>query len=110
MDLNNGPIKLLVNVGKSAIYYLAKYLTKTDNDVDAQLYACKFYKKNEETQKEHFQGRIVGSLEACFDVCGWDKHRSSRDVIYINTNMPHDDKRSCARILKVCQQIVRIFL
>jgi hypothetical protein len=47
-----------INYTRSVIYYLAKYMSKVDQTVDVEF--------GMETQKEHFQARQIGAVDAAY--------------------------------------------
>lgn len=57
-------------------------LTKSDQVIDTNLekgYAAGHYIRSQDvSKKDHFKGRVVGAVEAAYDVCGFHKHRNSR--------------------------------
>lgn len=85
------------NKGEAAVRYLAKYMAKNEAEAVFEIVnkgSSGNYKiKNEKTSKEHFKNRIVGAVEAVYDIMGWHKHQTSRSVIFIQTNLPGDDRR-----------------
>jgi len=87
------------NNGPQAVRYLAKYLAKDDYEAkimlkNIQQKNCGYYKRTTHvTEKEHFSTRIVGAVEAVYDVLGWRKHSNSRRVIFINTSLFGQDTR-----------------
>lgn len=87
------------NDGPQAVRYLAKYLAKDDYGAKVILKNMKnsktgyFKKPDYVTDRDHYSTRIVGSVEACYDVLGWHKHGNSRNVIFLNTNLINGDSR-----------------
>jgi len=43
--------------------------------------------------RQHFRGRVIGSVEAVYDILAFHKHRSSRGVVYIDTSLLGVDQR-----------------
>lgn len=85
------------NKGPRAAYYLAKYITKFDEVVDASIEKLavggRFKYSTSVTSSEHFKARSVGSIEAVYNVCGYVKHSNSRNVIILSMNPPDMDRR-----------------
>lgn len=92
------------NKGEAAVRYLAKYMAKNETEAVFEIVnkgTSGSYKiKNEKTDKEHFKNRIVGAVEAVYDIMGWHKHRSSRVVNFIQTSLPGDERRLLKRDIK----------
>lgn len=94
------------NAGPQAVRYLAKYLAKDDYEAkillkNVQQKESGFYKKSSYvSENEHYSTRIVGSVEATYDVMGWHKHSNSRGVIFINTNLVTQDTRRIKNNIK----------
>ena len=90
-----------VNKGQSALHYLAKYLAKVDDDVEFQIITDPtdgtLVNKN---IMEHTKSRIVGAVEAVYDIFGYHKNHSSREVKFIPMNLPNDDNRAIRSDLK----------
>lgn len=78
-----------MNKGPGALHYLAKYLTILDDDVSFDLKPI----GKEITEEEHFKSRIVGSIEAPYNLLELQSHGSSREVYFIPMNLPHDNSR-----------------
>ncbi|SAM02760.1 hypothetical protein [Absidia glauca] len=45
----------------------------------------------------HFRGRQYGIIEAVYDIFGWHKEGSSKEVIMLNTNMPDNQRFTIKR-------------
>lgn len=94
------------NGGPQAVRYLAKYLAKDDYEAKVLLKTVQekqsgFYNKSSfVSEKDHYSTRIVGSIEAVYDVLGWHKHSNSRAVIFINTNLVTQDTRRIKNNIK----------
>lgn len=94
------------NDGPQAVRYLAKYLAKDDYEAKVLLKNVQqknsgYYKKTSfVSEKDHYTTRIVGSVEAAYDVMGWHKHRTSRGVIFLNTNLVTQDTRRIKNDIK----------
>lgn len=94
------------NDGPQAVRYLAKYLAKDDYEAKVLLKNVQqknsgYYKKTSfVSEKDHYTTRIVGSVEAAYDVMGWHKHRNSRGVIFLNTNLVTQDTRRIKNDIK----------
>ena len=43
------------------------------------------------SKRDHYQTRIVGAVEATYDVLGWTKHSNFREVLFVNTNLRGQD-------------------
>lgn len=88
------------NNGAQAVRYLAKYLAKDDYEARILLKSaytpnCGYYQKSSMiSDRDHFSTRIVGAIEATYDLMGWHKQQSSRQVIFINTNLIGHDSRA----------------
>ncbi|KAG2210441.1 hypothetical protein INT47_002383 [Mucor saturninus] len=99
------------NAGPQVVRYLAKYLAKDDYEAkfllkNVQQKKSGFYKKSSYvSENEHYSTRIVGSVEATYDVMGWYKHSNSRDLpvdstdIYMTTPVEIYEKKSGAEVL-----------
>ncbi|CEP08738.1 hypothetical protein [Parasitella parasitica] len=85
------------NKGEAAVRYLAKYMAKNESDAVFEIInkgsSGNYRIRNEKTTKEHFKSRIVGAVEAIYDIMGWHKHQTSRGVTFIQTNLPGDERR-----------------
>lgn len=85
------------NKGEAAVRYLAKYMAKNETEAVFEIInkgtSGNYKIKNEKSSKEHFKNRIVGAVEAVYDIMGWHKHQSSRAVVFVQTNLPGDDRR-----------------
>lgn len=85
------------NCGKAAVRYLAKYMAKNESDtiyeINSKATHGHYKVSNERSPKEHYKSRIVGAVEAVYDLMGWHKHQSSRSVSFLQTNLPSDDRR-----------------
>lgn len=47
--------------------------------------------------KVHFRGRKMGVVEAVYDIMSWHKQQPSDDVVFIDTNMPSQQRRILKR-------------
>ncbi|KAI9260429.1 hypothetical protein EDC94DRAFT_141685 [Helicostylum pulchrum] len=74
-----------VNYTGRVMYYLAKYMSKVDQDVE-----LKYGMENVTT---HFKGRQIGAVDAAYCLSGWNKHRSSCGTVYISLVFPGLDER-----------------
>lgn len=85
------------NRGKAAVRYLAKYMAKNESEtlfeISNKATNGGYRVNNDRTPKEHFKNRVVGAVEAVYDLMGWHKHQTSRSVNFIQTNMPSEDRR-----------------
>lgn len=87
------------NDGPQAVRYLAKYLAKDDYEAKVMLKNIRkenqgFYQKSSYIREsDHYKTRIVGAVEAAYDIMGWHKHSNSRNVIFINTSLINHDSR-----------------
>lgn len=87
------------NNGPQAVRYLAKYLAKDDYEAKILLKGIQqqnqgYYKRTSYvSEREHYSTRIVGAVEATYDVLGWRKHSNSRNVIFINTSLLGQDSK-----------------
>lgn len=94
------------NNGPQAVRYLAKYLAKDDYEAKILLKNIQqqnqgYYKRTSYVnEKEHFSTRIVGAVEATYDVLGWRKHSNSRSVIFINTSLLGQDSKRVRNDIK----------
>lgn len=94
------------NDGPQAVRYLAKYLAKDDYQAKVMLKTAQsshvgYYKKpNYVNDRDHYSTRIVGAVEACYDLLSWHKHGNSRGVTFINTNHIHNDSRRIRNDIK----------
>lgn len=94
------------NNGDQAVKYLAKYLAK--DDYEAKILLKNIQKENQGyykrtsyvTEKEHYATRIVGAVEATYDVLGWRKHSNSRNVVFINTSLLGQDSKRLRNDIK----------
>lgn len=81
-----------INLGNTALYYLAKYLSKAEDLVDYHI-VPHHYRPSDVTATDHYKSRVVGAIEASFLILGLHILHSSRNVIFVPTNLPHDDQR-----------------
>lgn len=87
------------NCGPQAVRYLAKYLAKDDYQTKVMLKSIRksgegYYQKSSYiSDTEHYKTRIVGAVEATYDIMGWHKHRNSRNVLFLNTGLINHDSR-----------------
>lgn len=87
------------NRGNAAVRYLAKYMAKHESDtlfeiINKSTSGNSYKVKQEKSDKEHYKSRIVGAVEASYDLMGWNKHYTSRAVIFLKTNLSQDDRRA----------------
>ncbi|CAO3619298.1 unnamed protein product [Cunninghamella blakesleeana] len=80
-----------INKGYKTLSYLCKYLTKFDTGNDFSIVDSS-QNNMESSYVYHFRGRQLGIVEAVYDIFGWRKESSSREVIYLNTNLPSDQR------------------
>jgi len=78
------------NDGPQAVRYLAKYMAK--DDYSTLVYVGKnnqgYHQKSSFVKEtEHLKSRIIGAVEATYDLLGWHKHSNSRNVLFINTGL-----------------------
>lgn len=88
LKLIRANMDIQINNDENVLFYLAKYLTKMDDVTNITL--------NDEPNRivrQHFRGRIIGSVEAVYDILAFHKHRRSRGVIYTDTSLPGQDQR-----------------
>lgn len=87
------------NDGPQAVRYLAKYLAKDDYEAKILLKNIQaqnqgYYKRTTYvSEREHYSTRIVGAVEATYDIMGWRKHSNSRNVIFLSTSLLGQDTR-----------------
>lgn len=87
------------NDGPQAVRYLAKYLAKDDYEAKILLKNIQkdnqgYYKRTSYvSEREHYSTRIVGAVEATYDIMGWRKHSNSRTVIFLDTSLLGQDSR-----------------
>lgn len=81
-------IDIQVNKGFDAMHYLSKYITEYDSKVEAKLVT------KEHTVQEYFDSRLVGSIEAIYNLLGFRYHRYSRMVVYVAIELPQDQQRA----------------
>lgn len=87
------------NDGPQAVRYLAKYLAKDDYEAkillkNIQLQNQGYYKRTSYvSEREHYSTRIVGAVEATYDLMGWRKHSNSRNVLFLSTSLIGQDTR-----------------
>ncbi|CAO3613965.1 unnamed protein product [Mucor fragilis] len=79
-----------VNKGPAAVQYLAKYLTKLDDNTEFRLQVSG---SRDVSIDEHMKARLVGSIEAAYNLLSLHQHEKSREVIYLPMNLPHDQAR-----------------
>lgn len=87
------------NRGNAAVRYLAKYMAKNEADtlfeiVNKSTSGSHYKVKQDKTSEEHYKSRIVGAVEASYDLMGWNKHFNSRAVIFLKTNISQDDRKA----------------
>jgi hypothetical protein len=90
LRLLESSMDIQLNNGKRALNYLAKYLTKQDLQTGVEFASSDQQKR---TAKFHFENRILGAVEAVYDIYGFRKHHTSVGCIFLNTNLPHNDRR-----------------
>lgn len=79
------------NDGPQAVRYLAKYMAKDDYSTSVSFKNLgkpnqgHYQKSSYIKESEHLKTRIVGAVEAVYDLQGWHKHSNSRNVIFIKT-------------------------
>jgi uncharacterized protein YktA (UPF0223 family) len=103
------------NKGGKAAYYLAKYITKFDEVVESSLQRKTvrghYNKSSDISSKDHFKSRTVGSIEAAYNVCGWNNYRNSRLVVFLSINLPGDERRPPRRdVLDLHEDETNIFM
>lgn len=85
------------NDGPQAVRYLAKYLAKDAYETKVALKSIHnvnsghYRKPNLIPEKEHLATRIVGAIEATYDIMAWVKFNNSREVFFLNTNLISTD-------------------
>lgn len=94
------------NDGPQTVRYLAKYLAKDDYEAKVLLKNIQqqnqgYYKRTSYvSEREHYATRIVGAVEATYDVMGWRKHSNSRKVVFINTSLLGQDTKRLREDIK----------
>ncbi|KAG1487321.1 hypothetical protein G6F52_012811 [Rhizopus delemar] len=94
------------NDGPQAVRYLAKYLAKDDYEAkillkNIQVQNQGYYKRTTYvSEREHYSTRIVGAVEATYDIMGWRKHSNSRNVIFLSTSLLGQDTRRLREDIK----------
>ncbi|KAG1050278.1 hypothetical protein G6F43_007437 [Rhizopus delemar] len=94
------------NDGPQAVRYLAKYLAKDDYEAkillkNIQVQNQGYYKRTTYvSEREHYSTRIVGAVEATYDIMGWRKHSNSRKVIFLSTSLLGQDTRRLRENIK----------
>ena len=85
------------NRGKAAVRYLAKYMAKNEAEtifeIKNKASNGNYKVDNNKTPTEHYRNRIVGAVEAVYDLMGWHKHQSSRSVTFLQTNLPSEERK-----------------
>lgn len=98
LSLFRGNMDIQYNKGSKAAYYLAKYITKFDEVVETSLQRRtvrgQYNQSNQISSKDHFKARSVGSIEAAYNVCGWNHHSNSRSVEFLSINLPGDERKA----------------
>lgn len=85
------------NDGPQAVRYLAKYLAKDSYETKVALRSIHnansghYQKSNWIEENEHYNTRIIGAIEATYDLMSWTKFKSSRDAIFVNTKLSSED-------------------
>ncbi|KAI9467612.1 hypothetical protein BDB00DRAFT_750040, partial [Zychaea mexicana] len=79
-----------LNRGYKALSYLCKYLTKFDTGRTHEIVDASGFVNN---TIGHFRARKMGVVEAVYDIMGWHKQESSVDVIFVDTNLPGNQRR-----------------
>lgn len=88
-----------VNTGRSALYYLTKYLTKADKNIEFNL-VPHHSNRNNVPLSEHMRSRIVGSIESSYLLLGMHLHSASRTVVFVPTQIPQDDHHRLKRNIR----------
>ena len=71
-----------INQGPAALHYLAKYLTKMQDDIEFQLVAT----GNQDVfVGYHMKSKIFGSIEAAFDILGLHNWHKMIFVVFVQT-------------------------
>lgn len=98
LSLFRGNMDIQYNKGGKAAYYLAKYITKFDEVVEATIQkrtARGHYNQTTDVSaRDHFKARLVGSIEATYNVCGWHSHGNSRSVQFLPISLPGAERRA----------------
>ena len=101
LSLFRGNMDIQYNKGEKVAYYLAKYITKFDEVVEATLKRKNvrghYSHSTDISAMDHFKARTVGSIEAAYHVCGWHHHGNSRSVEFLPINLPGDERRALKR-------------
>jgi hypothetical protein len=85
------------NDGPQAVRYLAKYMAKDDYSTSISFKNVGksnqgYYQKSSFVKEsDHLKTRIIGAVEATYDLLGWHKHGNSRKVVFINTGLYNYD-------------------
>jgi hypothetical protein len=85
------------NDGPQAVRYLAKYLAKDSYETKVALRSIHskksghYQKSNWIPENEHYATRIMGAIEATYDIMSWTKFKNSREAIFVNTKLASDD-------------------
>lgn len=75
-----------INYSGRVMYYLAKYMSKVDTNINVQY--------GMEDAATHFAARQIGAIDAAYFLTGNNKHRSSRGTVYLSVVFPgHDERR-----------------
>ncbi|CEP11262.1 hypothetical protein [Parasitella parasitica] len=61
LKLTRSAMDIQINQGNNVRFYLAKYLSKVDSDVELH--------HNMENTKDHMRGRVVGAIDAAYFLC-----------------------------------------
>lgn len=92
LQLTSAAMDIQINYSDGVLFYLSKYLTKLDDEVPLHHHM--------ETQKDHLKGRVIGSVDAAYFLCGWNKHCNSRDVVFINiTALGKEQRRNVTPLI-----------
>lgn len=88
-----------LNVGYKALAYLCKYLIEFDtvNNYSLSEEANGANINIEPLPRNNITRHMV-VIEAVYDIMGWHKEQSSVDVIFLNTNLPENQRR-CLKTL-----------
>ena len=101
-------MNIQVNTGCAAMHYLAKYLTKAEQDTDFSVVPNSFRPQQVDIQ-DHLKARIVGSVEVSYMLLGLHMNESSRTVVFIAINLPTEDIRTiCTDIQDIAENSTEI--
>ncbi|KAL7322409.1 hypothetical protein PS15p_212029 [Mucor circinelloides] len=88
-------MEIQVRTGPGALHYLSKYLTKYDSNADVEPVG-----DDKTTIQNHFQSRLVGSIEAAYNLLNFNNHSSSRMVVYVPIDLLQDERRGICTDIK----------